>query len=222
MRRANLCLTFLILFMGLSHAQIRSECPDQSKACTPLWWDSNPEPDVDRYFVYRSDAICSDPAPDPTTCPTFVKISPAIPQGPSLTTPRFIDENVEFGKTYNYAATAVNSSDLESLFSSRLGITWSNPNRPSPPGGFRGVEQGANLRLDWFDNPVHERVNLYNVLKSSSEDEWGNIIALVTISEYRDINPGRRGPRFYWVTAVNDFGMESLPSGPVIYRGKRR
>jgi len=220
MRRAILFLTFLILFSALGHAQIRSECPDQSKACTPLWWDSNTEPDVDRYFVYRSDTSCQDPSPEPSTCPSFVKISPAISQGPSLTTPRFIDENVEFGKAYTYTATAVNSSDLESAFSSQLGVQWANPNRPSPPGGFRGVEQGANLRLDWDDNPVAENVNLYNVHKSSSEDEWGQVIAMVTISEYRDMNPGRIGPKFLWVTAVNDQGSESIPSGPVIYRGK--
>jgi len=220
MRRAFLFLTFLILCMGLANGQIRSECLDQTKACTPLWWDSNTEPDVDRYFVYRSEASCTDPQPQPSTCPTFLKISPALPQGPSLTAPRFIDENVDFGRTYIYVATAVNSSNLESGFSNDLGVQWANPNRPGPPGNFRGVELGANLRLDWDDNPIHENVNLYNVLKSSSQDEWGNVIARVTISEYRDINPGRRGPKFYWVTAVNDLGSESLPSGPVVYRGK--
>ena len=109
MRQAVQVLIFLV-FTGLAQAQIRSECPDQTQPSTPIWWDSNPEPDVDRYFVYRSDTSCVDPAPDPTTCPTFVKISPTggVPQGPSLTTPRFIDETVVFGTSYTYVATAVN------------------------------------------------------------------------------------------------------------------
>ncbi len=219
MRQTVQVIVFLV-FTGFAQAQIRSECPDQSKACTPLWWDTNPEPDVDRYFIFRSDVTCSNPVPEPSTCPTFSKISPAIPQGPSLTTPRFIDENVEFDRAYYYAATAANTSDLESVFSVEREVFWVGLGRPSAPGGFRGEELSADLRLDWDDNPVMERVNVYNIFKSSSDDVMGNVVALVTISEYQDVNPNEVGPKFYWVRAVNDFGMESIPSGPVIYRGK--
>jgi len=144
MRRAILFLTFLILCMGLTHGQIRSECLDQTKACTPLWWDSNPEPDVDRYFVYRSDTSCTAPSPEPSTCPTFLKISPALQQGPSLTTPRFIDENVDFGRTYIYVATAVNSSNLESGFSNDLGRRRTRQREKKKPRDERQKENGES------------------------------------------------------------------------------
>ncbi len=213
-------LLLLFLLVNPLYGQVRSECADPNIPCTPVWWDSNTEQDVDRYNLYRSTVDCTDPEPEPISCPSFAKVGANIPQGPSLTTPRFIDNNVEFGVDYIYAATALNTSGLESPFSNRLGVKWDNPNRPSPPGGLRGIEQGAQLRLDWNDPPPLEQVNSYTIRKGSSDQGPGGIIAHVSVSEYRDLNPGRAGPKFYWVTATSDFGIESPPSGPVLYRGR--
>jgi hypothetical protein len=63
-------------------------------------------------------------------------------------------------------------------------------------------------------------VAVWNVYKSTDSEELGAQAASVTLTEYSDVNPGRRGPRFYNVTAVNDQGAESMPAGPVVYEGK--
>ena len=218
MRQAVQVIIFLV-FTGIAQAQIHSECTGQTLPCTPLWWDTNPEPNVDGYWVYRSDVSCTVPSPEPSNCPGFVRVSSKIPQGPSLTLPRFIDANLDFDRTYFYRATAENTSPLESLFSDELEVMWAAV-RPSAPGNFRGTETGALLRLRWDKNPNVEQVNAYTVRKSSSEIGPGGIIAHVSITEYRDMNPARLGPRFYWVTATNDLGFEGFPAGPVLYRGK--
>ena len=218
MRQAIQVVIFLV-FTGLAQAQIHSECTGQTLPCTPLWWDTNPEPNVNGYWVYRSDTSCTIPSPEPSNCPGFVRISTKVAQGPSLTLPRFIDPGLDFNRTYFYRATAENDSNLESLFSDELSVTWAAV-RPSAPGNFRGTETGALLRLRWDKNPPVEQVNAYTVRKSGSEDTPGGIIAHVSVTEYRDLNPARLGPRFYWVTATNDLGVESFLSGPVLYRGK--
>ena len=220
MRQAVQVIVFLG-FLGFAQAQIHSECGGQVLPCTPLWWDTNPEPNVNGYWVYRSDTSCTIPSPEPSNCPGFVRVSSKISQGPSLTPPRFIDANLDFNRTYFYRATAENDSNLESLFSNELPVTWAAV-RPSPPGNFRGTETGALLRLDWEKNPPVEQVNAYTVRKSNSQDTPGGIIAHVSVTEYRDLNPGRMGPKFYWVTATNDLESESFPAGPVIYGGKDR
>jgi len=218
MRQAVQVAIFLV-FTGIAQAQIHSECTGQTLPCTPLWWDTNPEPNVNGYWVYRSDVSCTIPNPEPSNCPGFSRISTKVAQGPSLTLPRFIDPGLDFNRTYFYRATAENDSNLESLFSDELEVMWAAV-RPSAPGNFRGTETGALLRLRWDKNPNVEEVNAYTVRKSSSEIGPGGIIAHVSITEYRDLNPARLGPRFYWVTATSDLGMESFLSGPVIYRGK--
>jgi len=223
MRQAIQVIIFLG-FLGFAQAQIHSECTDQTLPCSPLWWDTNPEANVNGYWVYRSDVSCTVPSPSPATptepsnCPGFVRVSTKVAQGPSLTTPRFIDEGLDFNRTYFYRATAENDFDLESLFSGEVSVTWAAI-RPSAPGNFRGTETGALLILDWTPNPQEEQVNAYTVRKSSSEEAPGGVIAHISVTEYLDVNPGRRGPRFYWVTAINDLGSESFPSGPVLYRG---
>lgn len=218
MRQAVQVIIFLG-FLGFAQAQIHSECTGQTLPCTPLWWDTNAEPNVNGYWVYRSDVSCTISNPEPSNCPGFSRISTKVAQGPSLTLPRFIDPGLDFNRTYFYRATAENDSNLESLFSDELSVMWAAV-RPSAPGNFRGTETGASLRLRWDRNPPVEKVNAYTVRKSSSEDGPGGIIAHVSITEYRDINPGRLGPRFYWVTATSDLGFESFLAGPVLYRGK--
>jgi len=220
MRQAVQVIIFLG-FLGFAQAQIHSECTGQTLPCTPLWWDTNTEANVDGYWVYRSDATCNVPNPEPSNCPGFVRVSSKIAQGPTLTLPRFIDANLDFDRTYFYRATAENTSPLESWFSDELEVMWAAI-RPSPPGNFRGTETGAMLRLRWDKNPPVEQVHAYTVRKSGSDDTPGGIIAHVSVTEYRDMNPAFLGPRFYWVTATNDLGSESFAAGPVMYGGKDR
>jgi len=189
--------------------------PAQSPA-QPLWWDANTEADLSHYDAYRSLASCTDILPSPNTCQTFEKINVnPIPQAPDPI--NFVDNGpLQFQTHYFYRVLACNSSGLCSSFSNELDTIHANPNAPAAPGTLRGTEQGANMWLDWDDV---EHVRAYNVYKSEQENAVGDLIVTLRASEYKDTNPGRRGPWWYSVTSLaNDF--ESEPSPTVKYEGK--
>ncbi len=185
----------------------------------PIYWDARPETDVDEYGVFRSAIPCTDPTPNPSTCPAFVQVA-TVPQGAdpiNWTEPG----PITFVQDYYYRVTARNTSLLESQFSNELNVRWLNPLAPGAPGSLRGTEQGANMWLDWDDpDPAaHEHVEFWRVYKSEQEAEIGNHIMSVGQTSYRDKNPGRVGPQWYRVTALSHHG-ESAPAGPVEYVGK--
>jgi len=212
MRRAMFLFLFFILGAGLSLGQESGTFGD------PLFWDANPEPDVVDYRMFRSDSPCLDATPSPGTCPTFVEQA-LVGQG---TDPRAWAEPgpIVFVQDYYYRVTARNTSGLESQFSNELNVRWLNPNAPSAPGSLRGTEQGANLWLDWDEPDLDEQVEAWRIYKSTEEIEVGGLLDETWETEYRAGNPGRIGPSFYNVTAVNNSGAESEPAGPIVYRGK--
>lgn len=188
-----------------------------------LFIDANTEPDMGGYWLYRSDTVCTHSTPTPTNCPTFARVGVLTPQGPDpivLTDPSFV-----FATGYFFAATAVNTSLLESEFSNQLPVTWLNPNAPSAPGNLRESEQGVEMRLRWQRNDPTEQVNVWKIYKSSTEEEFGALLATTgggkgEFGQYFDVNYGRFGPKFYRVTAVDDRGRESAAAGPVKYVGR--
>jgi len=188
----------------------------------PLFWDANSEVDLEGYWAYRALTPCTFVNPDPNIpagpvdCPQFSRLNTAIiPQAADPI--NFVDNGpLDFQIHYFYRVTAQNTSGLESQFSNELDTVHVNPNAPASPGGLRGTELGANMWLDWNDTQF---ADAYNVYKSSQEVPTGSLIATTEVSDHRDINQGRIGPRWYWVTSLNDVG-ESPPSGPVIYVGK--
>jgi hypothetical protein len=183
----------------------------------PIYWDARPETDVDEYGVFRSAIPCTDPTPNPTTCPAFVQVA-TVPQAAdpiNWTEPG----PITFVQDYFYRVTARNTSGLESQFSNELNVRWLNPLAPGAPGSLRGLEQGANMRLDWDEPDPTEQVELWRIYKSDIEEETGNHIMSVAQNSYRDKNQGRVGPKWYRVTALNPVG-ESAPAGPVQYVGK--
>lgn len=215
MRRAIFLFLFFILAGGSAFGQVFV-----ATLGDPIYWDANTETDVVDYRVFRSDSPCIDPTPTPAICGNFIEVA-VVGQGPDpinwiQTSP------IVFVQDYFYRVTARNSSNRESLFSNELNVRWLNPDAPAPPGSLRGTEQGARLWIDWDDPDPKEHVAVWNVYKSTQEIELGALLGMTGVSEYRDVNPGRRGPRFYNVTAVNDSGIESKPAGPVVYDGRRR
>ena len=215
----------LILFVVLAMACVGAEASLLQVGPAPgrLFIDANTEPDVDSYWLYRSGVACTDPTPTPTNCPMYARVGVLTPQSPDpvlLTDPVFT-----FAQGYFYAATALNTSLLESAFSNQLAVTWLNPNAPSPPGRLRESEQGVEMRLRWDRNDPTERVNVYRVYKSSTEEVFGALLAMIGGGkneqvQYVDDNFSRLGPKWYRVTAVNDLGIESVAAGPVQYVGR--
>jgi len=184
-----------------------------------IYWDARTEPDVDEYHMYRGTVPCTDATPTPLTCPGFIQVA-VIPQ--AVDPMDWIEPGpVVFVQDYYYRLLSHNTSQLVSAFSNELNVRWFNPNAPGIPGGLRGTEQGANMFLDWDEPDPDEHIVAYNIWKSMDENKQGARIGTVSETRrYRDNNPGRNGPRYYRVTAVNDSDMESDPAGPVMYVGK--
>ncbi len=186
----------------------------------PFFWDAGLEVDLDIYGVFRAEAPCVDAIPAPTTCPGFAQVA-TVPQAADPIT--WTDPDVlVFVKDYYYRVTARNTSGNESAFSNELNIRWLNPDAPAPPGSLRKTEQGARIWIDWGEPEPDQHVAVWRIYKSTQLAELGAHAGTVTETEFRDTNPGRRGPRWYNVTAVNDAGAESMPAGPVVYEGRRR
>ena len=185
---------------------------------SPMFWDANTETDIADYGVYRSAIPCTDPTPAPVTCINFVEVA-QVAQGSD---PRDWTEPgpVVFVQDYYYRITARNTSGEMSLFSNELNVRWLNPIAPGAPGSLRSTAQGANMWLDWDDPDPSEHVTVWNIYKSTQVEFIGAHLDSVAVTDYRDNNPGRRGPRYYSVTAVNDRQMESDPAGPVVYVGR--
>lgn len=203
-------LLILLLFVGAAYGQAESiDFP------APIYWDRNPEADMVDYGVYRSETPCTDPTPAPGNCSTFVQVA-TVSQGPDpiqWTEPGLI----VYVRDYYYRVTARNTSGNESAFSNELNIRWLNPNAPGIPGSLRAQEQGANMWLDW-DDDAH--IAAWRIYKSTVEEDRGDLVGVTGVSDYRDNNPGRVGPRYYRVTGVNDQGDEGGAAGPMIYVGK--
>lgn len=185
----------------------------------PIYWDANTEADVNEYGVFRSDTPCTDATPAPATCTNFVEVA-TVPQGTDPIS--WIEPGpIVFMQDYYYRVTARNTSGLESGFSNELNLRWLNANAPGAPGNLRKEEQGARIWIDWDDPDPAEHVAVWRVYKSTQEEELGAMLAMTGETEYRDRNRGRRGPRYYNVTAVRDDGVESAPAGPVVYVGRQ-
>ena len=181
----------------------------------PIYWDANTEADIKDYGVYRSDVPCVDPLPAPLNCIGFALVA-TVTHGPDPI--RWTEPGpVVFTQDVYYRVTARNTSGVESTFSGELNLRWLNPNAPAPPGDVRTKEQGATMFLDWKDD---EGIAVWRIYKSTSPDKRGGLLAHTSESQYRDVNPGRVGPRYYTVTGVNDDGEEGPPSGPFVYFGK--
>lgn len=81
-----------------------------------LEWDPNSEPDLAGYNIYRSQQSGSG----------YVKLNSSLIQATSYT-----DDTIQYGVTYYYVATAVNTSGLESGYSNEVAYTAQLP--PQPP-----------------------------------------------------------------------------------------
>lgn len=218
-RRKTIMIAILRwFFMGLLFAglgMVVATAQESIDFPAPIYWDANTESDIENYGVYRSDVPCVDPLPAPLNCIGFALVA-TVSQG---TDPIQWTEPgpVVFTQDVYYRVTARNTSGLESTFSNELNLRWLNPNAPAPPGDLRKEEQGATMFLDWDDD---ELIAVWRIYKSTAPDKRGGLLAHTSESQYRDVNPGRVGPRYYTVTGVNDDGEEGPPSGPVIYFGK--
>ncbi len=136
---------FLVAFVSVVEGQVQTPTFGD-----PAYWDSNIESDMDFYEVYRGGTPCSDPTPNPITCPTYT-LEAAVPQG--VDPIQWIQSGtIVFVQDYYYRVLACNTSGLCSNFSNELNIRWLNPDAPVDPTNLRVTQVQANrFILDWDD-----------------------------------------------------------------------
>lgn len=109
-------LTFLLCALTAQAATVR------------LMWDRNPEPDVVEYKIYWG------------TSPRAQQLYSNIESAGNVT--EYRATNLELGRTYFFAVTAVNSAGLESDFSNE--VVYTVPSRPTAPTNPRVLFESAS------------------------------------------------------------------------------
>ena len=105
------CILFFFLFLLLLPLTLVSGpwLPLADAAKVTLGWDSNPEPDLEGYVIYRNEASPGPPYDDATTLPEDDLTDPLHPEV-TLT-------GLKQGQEYHIALTAYNTEGVESSFS---------------------------------------------------------------------------------------------------------
>lgn len=146
-----------------------------------------------------------------------------------------VDRTALLGRTYRYSAQRVQTVDLggrtlevRSLPSAEVTVAMNDVFPPEPPvalvavPGFAGEAdaQRPTIDLSWDPN-LEPRIAEYRVyrrdLDGDAPDQWKRLgTDLVRVASYRDLAV-IAGKRYaYRVTAVDDAGHESAPSGDVM------
>jgi len=105
------CILIFFLFLLLLPLTLVSGpwLPLADAAKVTLGWDSNPEPDLEGYVIYRNEASPGPPYDDATTLPEDDLTDPLHPEV-TLT-------GLKQGQEYHIALTAYNTEGVESSFS---------------------------------------------------------------------------------------------------------
>jgi hypothetical protein len=111
LRPSTSCILFFFLFLLLLPLTLVSGpwVPPADAATVTLGWDSNPEPDLEGYVIYRNTASPGPPYDHATTLPEYDLTDPLHPEV-TLT-------GLKKDQEYYIALTAYNTEGVESSFS---------------------------------------------------------------------------------------------------------
>lgn len=127
--------------------------PFSPTSSVQLAWDSNPEPDIAGYYMYRKDTLEGN----------FVRLNTTPIEGTTYTDDLPGIEVPECGpdptSSFSYVVTAVDDTGLESGFSNQVDVQREINIPPCPPTGLVEVPNGGN-RATLSVNPV-QRAQLY-------------------------------------------------------------
>jgi hypothetical protein len=168
----------------------------------PLAWNAPPEAGITGYKVYVG-----------TASQQYTQVLNAG------TTPALSVENMEFGKTYYFAVSAISNTGLESPFSSELVVKIAPP--PLPVGGGISVNGSGQVALDW-SFPVAALGSSPQFIIEASPDlrDWTPVDTVLpsqsTGGDGEIVRFSRQLPmsgpkRFYRLTAKNWMGASTGP-----------
>src|SRR4030066_425336 len=155
-------------------------------------WNSNSEPDVKGYNIYRR-----------TEFTEPVKVA-------FINDNYFFDDSLEYDTTYYYKITAVNLWDRESDFSSEVSGKPENRYNPEKPLGVRinarNWEGEISVYLFWFQNEESD-VNGYNIYRSTSPgftSDSSNLIGFTNSANFSDTTSLNFYTNYYYKIRAKD------------------
>ncbi len=200
------------LTLDLLYADIVAGPPDTESPAAPtgltatagdtlvnLDWTDNTEPDLDGYYVYRSQA--GGPYDLITANP--------------LSLSEYQDTGLANGVTYHYTVSAVDVSGNESEPSADASATPVDQ-PPSAPTGLSATPGNGQVSLDWNDNAESDILgyNVYRSEISSRPYTLLNTAGPVVDSSFVD-SAVTNGTTYYYVVTAVDASSESDPSAEV-------
>ena len=154
----------------------------------------------DSFRIYRRTA--SDP---------FAPVA-TVPQ------PSWTDAGAEFGKHYLYQVQSIvklaNNAEAESEVSDEAGITPEDRFPPAVPAGLNAATGPNSIELSWEGNAEPDLAS-YRVYRSTGASPLGKIGDPVVVPSYSDRDVEHGKTYRYAVSAIDQSGNESAPSGPV-------
>jgi len=143
-------------------------------------------------------------------------------------TPSYLDQQIEWGKTYQYTVRSVaqyGGESVESGESHALEVTPKDVFPPSAPLDLVGVfvpaaaNSPAAVELSWDISPEPDAAGYYVYRAGENEEKAQRVTpALLPTPAFRDISLSLGTTYRYEVTAVDRSGNESRPSKPVVMK----
>lgn len=126
----------------------------------------------------------------------------------------FVDTSVTEGKNYEYAVKAFDIFGNESKLSSSVKISISEI-PILPPAGLTAVNMDNGIMISW-QPALQENISKYKIYRYERGVEPKLIISVTAdVSEYLDKSVSDGNLYFYYVSAVNVNGKESIPSDEI-------
>ncbi len=215
MRRLTFLLAVIISIFGCSREMDVALGPDTNPPAPPqglyvyfagdgmviLVWQSNREPDLAFYKIYRGvDSV------------NFSYIDRANENN-------FADKGLDYDTIYYYYVTAVDNSGNESAPSSIVSAKPINIYPPEQPFGLsvnaHNDPDGIYFDLSWYKNPDGD-IKFYKIFRSRTPNfpvKDSNLVGISSVNFYRDTFNLSINQRYYYkIVAVDKGGLESKPS----------
>jgi len=162
-----------------------------------LTWNSNSEPDLAGYNLYRSQNDIN-----------YSKINAGL-----ITATGYTDNSVTAGTTYYYKLSALDIGDNESSLTGSQSATPTNV-PPDVPTGLSALAGNQKVDLVWNPNAESDLAG-YNLYRSQDTVNYTKISPGIIIAEdYSDTNVVDGNTYYYKLTAEDSVGLESLQTTP--------
>lgn len=157
----------------------------------PLTWNPNPEPDIEKYHIFRAEAGEKD----------FTRI--ASVKGKTS----YTDMGLKDGVEYSYRLQAEDKDELVSDFSEA--ITVKTKPKPRKPINLEGSVKEGKATLNWAPSPEKD-ISHYVVYEKKF---FGHAkITELTAPQFSEPAPPKGKSKTYVITVVDKDGLESEPS----------